>query len=117
LNAELDVTIFQNLLAQDHIPNLDAMNNYNCGTISLLNFAGFTTVGMTPVTVFIFYLLSDNVSANIAQNLDNSCIAKANNNATAVNDFANMHCLAKANHHMFYAMNDFPGVACTDVAK
>jgi hypothetical protein len=44
-------------------------------------------------------------------------MAKANNNVTAVNDFADMHCLAKADNNMLYTMNDFPGVACTDVAR
>jgi hypothetical protein len=38
------------------------MNNFNCGLTSIFNSVGFPTVGMTPVTGFVFYLLDNNVA-------------------------------------------------------
>jgi hypothetical protein len=52
------------------------MNNYNCGPISLLNFAGFPTVGMTPVTGFVFYLLGDDVATKDCLTLIDNVAAK-----------------------------------------
>jgi hypothetical protein len=73
-----------------------------------------------PCILFLFFIL------NLRnKSFDHSWRTKATNNATAVNGFSNMHCLAKANNHIVYAMNDFPdldfpslqGIAFTDVEK
>jgi hypothetical protein len=73
----------------------------------------------------IFNIVSVFHSQATDQSFDNSCRTKTTNNAPAVNDFIDMHCLAKANSHIVSAVNNFPhldlpslhGVDFTDVAN